>query len=76
MTIYKLYLVSVYDNQRNKILMGKARTRKGIGRIIYRLKEEFGYGWVPYTRGWENNEYEVVDFGCHSHLFFIKKEVI
>lgn len=76
MMVYKLYLVSVYDNQRNKILMGKARTRKGIGRIIYKLKEEFGYGWVPYTRGWKNDEYEVVDFGCHSHLFLIKKEVI
>ena len=76
MTIYKLYLVSVYDSQRTKILMGKARTRKGIGRIIYKLKENLGYGRVPYTRSWKNDEYEVVDFGCHSHLFFIKKEVM
>lgn len=80
MQIYKLYLVSVYDSQKTKTLMGKARTRKGIGRIIYKLKEEFGYGWVPYTRGWEigygSDKYEVVDFGCHSHLFLIKKEVM
>lgn len=75
MQIYKLYLESLYE-AKTPILLGKTRTRKGIGRIIYKMKKELGYESVPYCRYWGTKEYEYVDFGCHSHLFLIKKEVM
>lgn len=75
MTIYKLYLEPLYEATPN-ILLGKTRTRKGIGRLINKMKKELGYESIPYCRYWGTDEYQSVDFGCHSHLFLIKKEVI
>ena len=75
MQIYKLYLEPLYKATPN-ILLGKARTRKGIGRIIYKMKKELGYEYIPYCRHWMDGEDEIVDFGCWSHYFLIKKEVI
>ena len=75
MTVYKLYLDSIFE-AKPLVLLGKARTQKGIMRIVYKMKKELGYESVPYCRHWGTKEYEHIDFGCHSHLFLIKKEVM
>ena len=46
MKIYKVYLTAVGD-MNNKILIGKTRTRKGDGRIIYRFKNVISEEVLP-----------------------------
>ena len=75
MIVYKLYLDSIFE-AKPPVLLGKSRTQKGINRIVYRMKKKLGYESIPYCRYWGTKEYEHIDFGCHSHIFLVKKEVI
>lgn len=74
MKIYKVYLAAVGD-MNNKILIGKTRTRKGVGRIIYRFKKMHGYQNCI-IRAWTHGEYTVTDFGSWSWYLLTKEEVI
>lgn len=74
MKIYKVYLTAVGDIN-NRILIGKTRTQKGVGRIIYRFKKKYGYQNCV-TRSWTQGEYTITDFGSWSLYLLTKKEVI